>query len=73
MILTIIKLLAKLILGSEVFARILAAVERVSHERIDSAEKRHTVLAEIEIIGLNITESLARLGIELAVAYLKRV
>jgi hypothetical protein len=72
MIPTIIKLLAKLVLGSGVFERILSTVERWSHEKKTGAEKRHGVLDELEVIGLGLTESLARLGVELAVAYLKR-
>lgn len=63
--------LAVLILGSDVFTRILATVERWADKAITGAEKRRGVLDEIEIIGLKVTESLARLGIELAVAYLK--
>lgn len=68
-----ISLIASLILGSEVFARILGTVERWAEKEIASAEKRHGVLDELEIIGLKLTESAARFGIELAVQYLKRV
>ncbi len=53
------------------FQRILAAVERWSHEEIGSAQKRKGVLDELEVIGLGLCESLARLGIELAMRYLK--
>lgn len=68
-----ISLIASLILGSEVFTRILGTVERWAEKEIASAEKRHGVLDELEIIGLKLTESAARFGIELAVQYLKRV
>lgn len=68
-----INLLASLILGSEVFTRILATVERWAEKEITAAEKRHGVLDELEVIGLKLTESMARLGIELAVTYLKKV
>ena len=68
-----ISLIASLILGSEVFARILGSVERWAAKEIASAEKRHGVLDELEIIGLKLTESTARFGVELAVQYLKRV
>ena len=68
-----INLLASLILGSDVFTRILATVERWAEKEITAAEKRHGVLDELEVIGLKLTESMARLGIELAVTYLKKV
>lgn len=69
----LINQIAKIILGSDIFARILGVVERWAAEEVSSAEKRRGVLAEIEVIGLKVTESAARLGIELAVQYLKRV
>ena len=68
-----ISLIASLILGSEVFTRILGTVERWAEKEIASAEKRHGVLDELHVIGLQLTESAARFGIELAVQYLKRV
>ena len=68
-----ISLLASLILGSEVFARVLGTVERWAEKEIASAEKRHGVLDELQVIGLQLTESAARFGVELAVQYLKRV
>lgn len=69
----LISQLAGAILGSDVFSRILGCVERWAEKGITAAEKRHGVLDEIEVIGLKVTESAARLGIELAVQYLKRV
>lgn len=68
-----ISLIASLLLGSDVFARILGTVERWAEKEIASAEKRHGVLNELEVIGLKLTESAARFGIELAVQYLQRV
>lgn len=67
----LIKQLASIILGSQVFTRILGAVERWSEKEIDGAEKKEGVLAEVEIIGLKLTNQLANFGIELAVQYLK--
>lgn len=67
-----IKLLASLVLGSDVFERILATVDRWAEKEISSAEKRKGVLDELEVIGLELTESLARLGVELAVTYIKK-
>lgn len=69
----LISQLAAVILGSDVFTRILGVVERWAEKEIKSAEKRHGVLAEMETIGLNLSESLARFGVELAVQYLKKV
>jgi hypothetical protein len=66
-----INLLASLLLGSDTFTRILGVVNRWADKKISGAEKRAGVLDEFEIIGLNITKSLANLGLELAVAYLK--
>jgi hypothetical protein len=69
----LISQIAGAILGSDIFSRIIGCVERWAEKEISSAEKRHGVLAEIETIGLKLTESAARFGVELAVQYLKRV
>lgn len=69
----LIRQLAKFIIGADFFTRILGVVERWAEKEISSAEKRHGVLAELEVLGLKLSESAARLGIELAVQYLKRV
>lgn len=68
-----INLVASLLLGGDIFSRILGTVERWAEKEISGAEKRHGVMAELEIIGLKMAESAARFGIELAVQYLKRV
>jgi len=69
----LISQLAGAILGGDVFTRILGTVERWAEKEISGAEKRHGVLAELEIIGLELTESAARFGVELAVQYLQKV
>jgi len=69
----LISQLAGAILGGDVFTRILGTVERWAEEEISGAEKRHGVLAELEVIGLKLTESAARFGVELAVQYLQKV
>ena len=69
----LIRQLAAAILGSDIFSRIVGTVERWAQEEITSAEKRHGVLDELEVIGLKLTESAARFGVELAVQYLKKV
>jgi hypothetical protein len=65
--------LAGAILGADVFTRILGSVERWAEKEISGAEKRHGVLDELEVIGLELTESAARFGVELAVQYLQKV
>jgi hypothetical protein len=66
-----IQFLANLILGSDTFTRIIGVIQRWDAKEISNAEKRGGVLAEFEIIGLHLAESLANLGLELAVSYLK--
>lgn len=66
-----IQIVAGLILGSDVFVRILGVVERWADEKIDGATKRQGVLDELEIIGLSLTKSAANFGIELAVQLLR--
>jgi hypothetical protein len=67
----LIKTLAGLLLGSDVFKRILAAVERWADKEISGLEKKQGVLDELQVIGLKMSKSLANLGIELAVQLLK--
>ena len=69
----LISQLAAAILGSDIFNRIVGTVERWAEKEITSAEKRHGVLDELEVIGLKLTESAARFGVELAVQYLQKV
>lgn len=69
----LISQLAAALLGADTFTRILATVERWAEKEISSAEKRHGVLDELEVIGLKLSESLVRFGIEAAIQYLKRV
>ena len=65
-------MLARLILGSGAFERIIAVVERWADKEISGAEKRDGVLDEIQVIGLKLSKSVANLGVELAVQLLKR-
>jgi len=67
-----IQVLAGLILGSDVFTRIQGAVERWADKEIAGAEKRTGVLAELEIIGLQLAKWEANLGVELATAFIKK-
>ena len=68
-----IQALASLVLGSDVFTRVLGAVERWADKEISGEEKKEGVLAELEIIGLNLLKKEANLAVELAVAYLQKV
>jgi len=67
----LIKQLADLVLGSDVFVRIVGCVERWADKEISGAEKRTGVLDELEVIGLKLTKSLANFGVELAVQYIR--
>lgn len=68
-----IQFVATILLGSEIFERILGAVQRWAEKELSGKEKRDGVLDELEVIGIQIAESSARFGVELAVQYLKRV
>ena len=67
----LIKQLANILLGDVVLQRIADRVEHWADFEISGAEKRNNVLADIEVIGLNLTESLANLGLELALQYIR--
>ena len=67
----LIKQLANALLGADTFNRILASVQRWADKEISGLEKKQGVLSELEIIGLKLTEQLANLGIELAVAFIR--
>jgi len=67
-----IRFLANLALGATNFERITASVDRWAEMELTGAEKRHGVLAELNVIGIQLSERLARLGIELAVELLNR-
>ena len=67
----LLKQVVDLILGSNVFDRVLGAVERWAEKEISSLEKKQGVLAELEIIGLKLSESAANFAVEAAVQALK--
>jgi hypothetical protein len=67
----LIKMLARILIGSAAFERVLALVEKWAALEISNAEKRDGVLGDIQVIGLKLTESAARLALELAVTFLK--
>jgi len=67
----LIQQLADIVLGSDVFTRIVGAVERWADKEISGAEKRTGVLDELEVIGLKLTKSAANFGVELAVQYIR--
>lgn len=67
----LLKKVVDLILGSDIFDRVLGAVKRWSEKEISGLEKKAGVLAEVEVIGLKLTNSAANFAIEAAVQYLK--
>ena len=64
-----VKFLAELILGSDVFTRVLGVVQRWDEKQISGLEKKTGVLKEFEVLGLKLVGNFANLAIELAVAY----
>ena len=64
-----VKFLAELILGSDVFTRVLGVVQRWEAKEIAGVEKKNGVLKEFEVLGLNLVGSMANLAVELAVTY----
>ena len=67
----LLKQVVDLILGSDVFERVLGSVERWAAKEISGLEKKAGVVAELEIIGLKLTTSAANFAVEAAVQCLK--
>jgi len=67
----VLKLLANLLLGSGVFDTVLSLVRKWAGIQASNAQKREGVLSDLTIMGVQVGESTARLGVELAVNYLK--
>ena len=67
----LIKQIVDLILGSDVFERVLATVERWADKQISGIEKKQGAIAELEVIGLKLSESAANFAVEAAVQFLK--
>ena len=67
----LLKQIVDLILGSDVFERVLATVQRWVDKELSGVEKRDGVVAELEVIGLKLTTSAANFAVEAAVQYLK--
>lgn len=70
---TIINSFAKFVIGSDVFTRVKAVVERQESKELSGVEKRQAALDEIKEIGLEIANWAINLALELAVAYLRSV
>jgi hypothetical protein len=67
---TVIAIAANLILGSGVFDQIKAAVIAQESKLLSGTEKKNAVVAQLAHIGVDTTNNLINLGIELAVAWL---
>lgn len=67
----LLKQVVDLILGSDIFERVLGAVQRWSEKEISGLEKKAGVVAELEVIGLKMTNSAANFAVEAAIQYLK--
>lgn len=62
----LMKQLADLVLGGDLFTRIQATVERWEEKEVSGLEKKAGVLAELEIIGIELSASMANWAIEMA-------
>ena len=67
----LLKQVVDLILGSDIFERVLGSVQRWSEKEISGLEKKAGVVAELEVIGLKMTNSAANFAVEAAIQYLK--
>lgn len=68
----LIMALANYFIGSEVFNQIKSLVAEQESKLLSSLEKKNSVVAKLESIGVKTSASLINLGIELAVQYLKK-
>lgn len=71
-LITAINIVAKLVLGSGVFDKILVLVTEWADKKIDGAAKRQGVLDSIEVAGLKLGKSATNLAIELAVTLITK-
>lgn len=69
----LLKQIVDMILGSDIFERVLGSVERWADKQISGVEKKQGVLDEIEVIGLQMSKSAANFAVEAAVQYLKAI
>ena len=67
----LLKQVADVILGADTFARIQGAVERWEEKEISSVDKKAGVVAELELLGIELAASLANWAIETAVQLVK--
>ena len=71
LIIELIVTLVEALVKSGVFERVEASVARWEQQEITSLEKKNGVLAELELVGLDLSDSMANLLIELAVTKAK--
>lgn len=62
---------ASFLIGSDVFSRVKATVERQDAKELTGEEKRAAAVSEFKTIGLEIAKWAVNLAIELAVAFLR--
>lgn len=67
----LLRQVAQVILGSDVFDRIEGVIARQEQKAISGLEKQQSALAEIELLGIEITGRMANWAIETAVLLLK--
>lgn len=67
-----LQLVCSFLLGSGVIDRIEGAVSRWEDKAVSSAEKKEGVLAELEVIGIKLSGSVANFAIESAIQIMKQ-
>lgn len=68
---TAVSVFIRLVLGSQLFSRVEASVQRWAERELSGAEKRGGVLGELQVIGVHGAEWALRLAIELAVGKMR--
>jgi len=67
----LLKQVADVILGANTFSRIQGAVARWEEKEISGVDKKAGVVAELELLGIEVAASLANWAIETAVQLVK--
>lgn len=67
----LIVMIANYLIGAKIFDQIKALVAEQEKLMIAGVEKKHTVVAKAEKLGIQVTASLLNLAIELAVQWVR--
>lgn len=72
-VLSLIKLLAKWLVGSAFFKDAIRAVDEWNKSGLEGAKKKEGVVAQLEAEGWRVSSKIMNRGIELALAYIERL